>query len=281
MTGTDLVVAKIPIITLGTYVSGKANFDSQFFYNAIAGHASAEASVGIIGFAMPGIIEVTPDNKFVNGINFGTEWTSLSKVENTPKGLTIFESSIKNCEDAEVNEYVIASEVAGRLKFGKTPVSPNTLEVILEVKDYKYADPKNHLELIFASAVVTADGKGEVDGDIVYNNITKDFATYVALRSEASVGKNGASAKVEVKAVTENDLNEKYRINDMIKGAVEAAFKVRGKVQFDYRRISFPAGASRIVYDPAIGAGKNIYKSSAASLVLSVFAVLLAVFLLF
>jgi len=278
MTGLSFV----PIITVGTYISGEIKFDPQFFYNAIVGKGSAQGSVGLIGFAMPGVVEVDPDGKIVGGINFCSTWTDLTKVEKTAEGVTVYTASLKNSDKAKVTEYVAASEVAGYLKFARTPVSPNSLEVVLEIDDYKYASSKNHLELIFASAVVTADGKGEVDGEIIFNNITNGFTTYAALRAEATVGKK--SAKVTISAIAENDLGQDYRINDIVKGLVTTAFNLRGKVQFDYKKVAFPAGASHIIYDPVVGAGQNVYQSapnSASSIVLSLVAVLLAVFLLF
>jgi hypothetical protein len=276
--GGDLAVIKFPPMTFGTYISGQAKFDPIYFFKAITGQTTAEASAGLIGFMIPGVMEVDSEGKIVGGISFAQAWNVLSKVDGTAEGVEIYKSSIVSTEKATVTEYVAASQVAGYLKYGKTPVSPNSLEVMLEINDYKYQDPKNHLELVFASAVVTAEGKGKVEAEIAYNEIAEGFSTYVAVNSKATV--DGKSASVKASVVADADLQDAYKILDDIRSKITAAFAIRGNVDISYRKIPFPAGAKNIIFDPAIGAGKNVY-NSASSVVLSVLAVLLAVFLLF
>jgi hypothetical protein len=270
----------VPPLTFGTYVSGTADFDPKYFFQAITGQAKAEFSTGVIGFLVPGVIEVDSAGNYVNGISFAgfNAWSDFSKVEGTPAGVTVYKTLLSDTSKATVTEYTIASEVAGYLKFAKTPVSPSSLEVVYEINNYQYQDNANHLELVFVSAVVTVDSKGKVDTMIAFNNITKDFASYVALRGEVTADSN--SVDVDVKATAETDLRDLVRLPTLLKTYLKTAFLLRGDVSLDYKRVAFPAGAKNIVYDPAIGAGKPVY-SSASSVVLSIFAVLLAVFLLF
>jgi len=276
--GGDLVLLKYPPMTFGTYVSGKASFDPTYFFRAIMGQATAEASLGLIGFMIPGVMEVDPEGKVVGGISFAQPWSALTKVTGTDEGLEVYRSAMVDTNKATITEYVALSEIAGYLKFGKTPVSPNSLEVILEINNYTYTNTKNHLELVFASAVVTAQGKGKVEASISVNEITEDFSTYVAVNTKATV--DGKSASVEASIATEADLQDAYKIAEGIRDKIAAAFSIRGSVDIGYSKIRFPAGAKNIIFDPAIGAGKNVY-NSASTVVLSVLAVLLAVFLLF
>jgi hypothetical protein len=277
--GVDPLSVRVPPLTVGTYVAGSATFDFLTFASTLVnGQLDAGLALGVVGFAVPGVIEVDSDGKFVSGIAFSEDWGEISKVSGTPAGLSVFKTTLKDTSKATVTEYTAASEVAGYLKFGKTPVTPNSLEVIYEINNYKYDKPGNHLELVLLSAVVTAEGKGTVNASAAVNELANGLSTYAGFRAEATV--DGKQDKVTVSIAAEADLNDLVKVAETLKAKLSAAFKARGVVSFDYRKVPFPAGAKNIIYDPAIGAGKNVY-NSASSVVLSVLAVLLAVFLLF
>jgi hypothetical protein len=279
VTGTNLMGLKVPPLTVGTYVAGAATFDFiSFATTLVTGQLAGNLALGVVGFAVPGVVEIDSEGKFVSGISFSEDWGEVSQVSGTPKGLSIFKTTLKDTSKATVTEYTAASEIAGYLKFGKTPVTPNSLEVIYEINDYKYAKPENHLELILLSAVVAGQGKGTVNASVAVNEIANGLSTYAAFRAEATV--DGKQNKVEASIVADANLNGIVKVADALKTKLSNAFSSRGTVSFDYRKIPFPAGAKNIIYDPAIGAGKNVY-NSASSVVLSVLAVLLAVFLLF
>jgi len=282
MVGIEAGGYSIPTMTFGTFVPGLSEIDSDVFYLSFSGNPSVENTTGLIGFLMPGLIEVDPDGTVVGTLPFSRAWTEYTEVNTTLDGVTIFTASASQCEDADITEYIIASDVPGYLKYGKTPVSPNTLEVVLEINDYKYASSKDHLELVFISVAVLDGGKGEVRDDIVFNNITDDLTTYVALRDEAIIGKK--SAKVQITSIEESKVPSKFQVGPAVQMVVGGAFSLRGPVHYDYKIIAFPPGAKHIVYDPVFGAGQNVYETktgSASSVVLSIVAVLLAVFLLF
>ena len=267
-----------PPMTFGTYISGKSTIDPEYFVNAIVDGLSGEGSDGVIGFAVTGVLEVDSEGKIVDGISFAQQWSESAEIEGTPEGVHVNKSSIPGLTKAKITEYVVLSESAGYLKFGKTPVSPNSLENIIEINDYQYQDPKNHLELVFVSVAITGEGKGEAEAQITFNKIAEDFSTYVALKAEVTADGKSVAAKATI--VKEDELQDAYKFVGMVKDAISGAFSGRGSASFDYRRIPFPAGAKSIIFDPAIGAGKNVY-SSASTVVLSVLAVLLAIFLLF
>jgi len=271
------MVGGYPPMTFGTYVSGQSTFDSKYFVKAIASGISGEGSAGFIGFAVPGVMEVDPEGKIVGGISFAQVWDVLSKVEGTPESVKVYKSTIPGESKASITEYVVLSESAGYLKIGKTPVSPNTLENIIEINNYTYADPKNHLELVFVSIAVLGEGKAS-ETQITATELAEGLSTYVALKAEVTA--DGKSVAAEATFTKEDELQDGYKFISMVKTLIANAFAARGTASFDYRRIPFPAGAKNIIFDPAIGAGKNIY-NSASSVVLSVLAVLLAVFLLF
>lgn len=279
VTGVEVLGIRVPPLTVGTYVAGAANFDfTSFATTLVTGQLAGNLALGVVGFSVPGLIEVDSEGKFVAGVSFADNWGDFTQVSGTPKGLSIFKTTLKDTSKATITEYTAASEIAGYLKFGKTPVTPNSLEVIYEINDYKYTKPGNHLELIMLSAVVSGEGKGTVNASVAVNEIANGLSTYAAFRAEATV--DGKQNKVEASIVADTDLNGLVKVADALKNIISKAFTARGTVSFDYRRIPFPAGAKNIIYDPAIGAGKNVY-NSASSVVLSVLAVLLAVFLLF
>jgi len=280
------VLNKIPPFAFGTYVAGKASLDPTIIGNVINGAGMGEAAGGAVAFAFPGFIEYDKDRKFVSYFDFKSAWSSPEKVNTDNKDVEVYKCTLGNKTNGEVNIYLVSSKVPGFVSFANTPVSPNTLEIILELKGYNYKQAGNHLELIVATATVNATGEGNFTGNATYRKSGDDVVSYVALRSEATID----NKQTEVSISADSSIDVPLALNDKIKEYINATFKVSAEVKFDvsldYKLVSFPPNAKNIIYDPAIGSGVNIYDapytpSSASHLVISVLALVLALFLLF
>jgi len=264
-----------PPITVATYVSGRASIDFSTIEKLILGKVDASVSAGAIAFALPGILEVDKQGNVINKISFANSWALPEVVQNTDSRIKVVKAHFKDESKAVIDIYLVSSSVAGYLQFANTPVSPNTLEVIVSIKDYKYTVNSNHLELVIAGATVNAEGKGSFSTTVDYRKAGNTILSYVALKGNAFVDKKEVSVSISSFKDSENDL----AIPSLVKGFITDML-AGSSASLVYRHVAFPPGATNITYDPAIGSGFNVYGAS-SRIVLSFAALVLALLLSF
>jgi len=161
--------------------------------------------------------------------------------------------------DVDVTITYVTSMKAGILEYGKTPVSPRSYEMVIEVKNYPLSKDENHvrMHLGFLSVSIGAEMSGSAK-EVIHKEGQDDV--YVAASEYVIVGNNVAKVNVNVTSG-----------NPGISDFMEAALEVALGAQFDARiaTVDFPAGAKDFIYDPAVGAGKSVYEAGASTVALS------------
>jgi len=285
--GGQTALVSIPPISLFAYGSGSAAVDvnvDTLAKNVFVSHQSigAEFSAGVVAVAALYMQEVDSNNKAVGDKIFlrpiGTcndkkitgEGESLTGLTCTFKAIKYVLSIAKETE-AEVTVTYITSKVAGILGYGNTPVSPRSFETVIEVKNFPLSDAKNHVRMDLGFLAVTAglDASGKASEVI---HIEGHDDVYIAASTKAIVGDDKVDVSVQI------DTNGDASVGDVIEAGLEAALGA----SFDTKiaHVDFPAGAKNFIYDPALGAGVNIYQAagdSAATAALSLLVLLISV----
>jgi hypothetical protein len=160
---------------------------------------------------------------------------------NTPNGAS---------NGALVNFTIIHSSVLGKLNLGAT-VSPKATEIVVAISGWTYANAANSLRLTFHTAFYTGSYNGSVA-----NAITGVVATgtgvnqvYVEAQGNAQVNGNTASVTVTVNAQASLSTDIKNKIAYL--AAIFSAYT--DTIGSATHTVTFPAGASSIVYDPSTG----------------------------
>jgi len=270
-------VVNFPFAILA-YANGTAAVDANiesFAKSLISLNPTLDATFkgGVIGVAALGLQEMDADNKAVGSvITFNTPVTSLctkkdlSGDQDNLKGITCTYSPAGTA--AEVTVTYVTSKRAGIMKYGYTPVSPRSLEMIIEVSGFKLSNDKNHARLVLG--LLTASGAGQVDGsaNVVHREGQEDL--YIAASTRAVIGGDNTEVNVNIKSGA-NSL-------DTISEAI-LKIALGGSIDAQIANVDFPAGEESFVYDPALGAGKDVYEAGASTVALSVFAALLCALL--
>jgi len=147
----------------------------------------------------------------------------------------------------------VTSKDAGVVEYGNTPVSPRSFELIVEVKDFNLTSADNHVRMNVA--LVTASGKGVVDGNAVVFHREGKEDLYAAVSKQAVVEDKSVDVSVTLSAGNPS-------LDPMAKTLFTVAFG--GQFETKVASVDFPAGASSFVYDPALGAGVNVYTATSA-----------------
>lgn len=243
-----------------------------FARNLFSASASLDANFkgGVIGMAALSMQEVDADNKPVGKLIPLVASLLNPCIDQEINGdngnLTGLYCTFK-AGDAEVTTTFVTSKKAGILEYGHTPVSPRSYELIVEVKDFKLDNTKNHVRMDIG--LLTASGAADVKGSasVVHREGHDDI--YAVASNYAVVDKERVSVDVKVQSGSAD-------MGDLAEGILKVA--LGGNVDAQIAQVHFPAGATNFIYDPAVGAGSNVYEAGAASLALSVFVALLCVF---
>jgi len=268
------------------YGQGEANlkFDIRSFAQGLVSESPASAKFNGTGLAMIalGMQECNENNLPVG------EYVAL----NTPSGLLSSACKGKkftykdeylygfSCEyspsgtDADVTLTYVTSKNAGVLEYGKTPVSPRTLEMIIAVDGFKLKDKKNHVRLDLA--LVTASGAGKIEGNanVIHREDMEDL--YVAASESVIIDKKPGSVSIDI------DTEAAAGIADFVKKILNVALDATFDAKLTH--VHMPAGAKEFVYDPAAGSGTVVYKAynsasaSALSLLVALICVLVYLF---
>jgi len=165
----------------------------------------------------------------------------------------------------------IYSDVVGVLNVvGTAVVTPKTLESVISIQNYPYANNGNSLRLNLG--IGSAAGSVSVQGQVTHLvSGNGQSGTFLTLDHVASV--NGAATPVSISAFTDGQGQLNFG-NSYLQGQVVG--KYGAGASFKFVSVTFPAGASNIIYDPSIGAGANPPTSSGIKNVASFLALIIA-----
>jgi len=250
-----------PPISILAYGSGTAAVDvslDSFTDSLISLSPSLDANFagGVVAMAALDMRECDPDNKTVGNIVL-LDTDSLLKciphsVEGDEDNLVGYYCSYSPVgTDADVTVTFITSKRAGILEYGNTPVSPRTFEMVIEVSDFPLKDKKNHVRMDFG--LLTAKGAGSLEGSATFVHRPGKEDIYVGASKHAVI--DGKPGNVDVSfEVGSADMD------NFAKGVLNMALGKDFDVQIAH--VDFPAGATDFVYDPVVGAGKDIYQAA-------------------
>jgi hypothetical protein len=173
-------------------------------------------------------------------------------------------------ENWMLNFTYLSSAVLGKTDYADAIVSPKMFETIIAIKDYPYADLKNHLELdvtaITGKATVAVSGNAIVH----YNGTVR-----VYLNTAKTAIVNDKTVDVVVSKWVDVDVSK-------VTSSITADFKAKFDKDLSVKTatVAFPAGATEITYDPAMGQGIDPTHLSPAGVSFPALFVLLAALLL-
>jgi len=255
--GSASVDFKLDDVLTSIFKTGSTTFKSTF-------------KGGILGMAALTLEEYTNKGEYVQGSRIILASSSCDPDEVKEKeGVHGLTCTMKFDDDCKVTVTYLTSKQAGILEYGDTPVSPNTIEMVIEVKKFKLSDKKHHVRLNVG--MVSASGEGTADGDI--KSIEHDGETiYVAASHYADVDGKREVVTVDLKSGSLLDDSSYLTSFDLaMKGTLG------GNYDAHIAHIDFPAGATNFIYDPAAGCGENVYKAGASTVTLSLLALIVCV----
>lgn len=219
------------------------------------------ATAGAVGIAYTYLNEVDPSGNIVTPMSLTSRTWSSSGVLTYGSELSSINYTT-TIGTTQIRFVVIASNVLGKLNFADAPVSPKTLETVIEIT-HTYQNPLNHLELGIGVTTVDADMRGNAI-------ITKkgDSNVYLTMAAHAIV--NGTVGDADVAA---------YAAGTIEGSLIDIWFNALIGTKRDtyVTSVSFPAGATTILYDPAVGQGEKILFGAAPKGVLPSLILLVAV----
>ena len=259
-----------PPIAMAAYAKGKAAVEldiSNIVNGIVGGTLGANFQAGAVAVAVPLIQEI---NKSGEVVKFYIVDPGCKKgKEKTEGDVTYFSCTGTVDNGPEFTVTYVTSKVAGIVNYGETPVSPRSFEMIVEGKNFVLADQENHLRA--KVALITASGSGDVKGEA---KVRKVGNTEVYAAASSYVVVDGERVKVDVSVKSER-YDEPTEVT--ASAILRAAFG--GSVDAQIASVDFPAGKTSFIYDPAVGAGTNIYKAGASTAVMSFLVVLVCALL--
>jgi len=239
-------------------------FQNNLFVDQRMIAAFAGNVIGMIGITLE---EINGKGKTVGtpiSLSFDCNAANYTSKNGRVAGMTCTRHEIIPAEFT-VKIAFVASDEAGILQYGYTPVSPRSYNMIVEVPDYKFASVSNHLRLKFG--FLFPSKSGDIKGDTVVVQREDQEDLYGVISHYAVI--NGERVKVD--AVLEK--GDGIGIPGLVARGVQTAF---GSGGFSYRiaQVDFPKGKNNFIYDPAIGVGANVYHASASTAALSILAAL-------
>jgi len=235
------------------------------------GQFSGKFDAGMVGMIAVSLAEFTPEGKYVEG-------TVVPMADDSCKPQAIKEEDVTGMTctmspsntPAKITVTFVNSQKAGILKYGNTPVSPRSMEMIIEVNGFKLTKG-NHVRMTLG--LLTATGSGEIEGttEVVRKKGGDGDAVYVAASNFTVI--DGKRKEVNVEVLSDN------KRQDM--GSIEAFMKIAfgADVSFKLVNVDFPADESNFIYDPAAGSGSNVYLAGANTAALSLLVALVCALL--
>jgi len=175
------------------YAKGKAalSVTPLAYLSNILLNATGSYNGGAVAMAALTLEEFTPDGKPVPNtlITLNSNECSpkeLHSGDNAVTGMSCV-MSLKNRRNdgCKVTVTYVTTDTAGILKYGNTPVSPRSIDMIIEVENFPLTDDKNHARLNLGLGTATADADLEGNARIMVKDGEK---VYVAASSHAVLG---------------------------------------------------------------------------------------------
>ena len=261
-----------PPAAMAAYASGNGAIEldlGNIASGIVAGSLDAKFQASAVAVSVPFIEEVDKDGNVVK--SYAVVFSCIPGSKKEEGEVTYVSCSGKQLGSLSGPEFTVTyvtSKVGGILKYGQTPVSPRSFEMIVEGKNFKLQSEENHLRA--KVALITASGKGNVKGAA---QVRKVDGTEVYAAASSYVVVDGERVKVDVSVKSET-FNPPAEISGKL---LEAAFG--GEFDARIASVDFPAGKTNFIYDPAVGAGSNVYKAGASTAVMSFFVVLVCALL--
>eukprot|EP00026_Physarum_polycephalum_P009642 Phypoly_transcript_09771.p1 GENE.Phypoly_transcript_09771~~Phypoly_transcript_09771.p1 ORF type:complete len:365 (+),score=69.72 Phypoly_transcript_09771:198-1292(+) len=261
-----IVLGAFPFAYLA-YFKGSYNIslDGQAFASA-----DMSASAGYVGNAALWLEERDPNNTLVatrsleSKLNIGTDdgmTYSLSESSQPTDAVQyVTFTGASNDESASnfgVKITYLASRVAGILAgdgVKDVPVVPGSVESIFTINNYPYKSLQNKVSLVLAVATGSADVSAS--GRTVQDS---NKQVYFSVSENALIGGNQASVSISgFETGSFSDVgNSNFQDQVTQKYGAKAAIKLV--------KVTFPAGAANIVYDPSLGTGVSVQDSHQGS----------------
>jgi len=249
---------------------------AKFNYSSAEGFINTDmkASLAYLGMASMWLEESNGSNKpIITSLQWtpigGMSYTSSYNVSGDLKTLTF--SGISNAKPGLKVEFNhLIANVAGHLEDG-TILTPKSVESFLEIKNYPYANQNNNLTIVFGI------GLGGVKASKYAHVLrSEDGTMYASVSKEVTI--SGIKHSVTISEYTAGQISD----TGNSEFSTQLTAKYGKKAAFRLVRVTFPAGASDIMYDPTIGTGSAVEDTaitgSASALVPA--SLLIALFLL-
>lgn len=248
----------------------------------------------LIALTLPGVVELDKQGRYVSYVSFNTSgkegantWSSFTPVKTNEPRLKAFSSKMKGPNNAEFRVTMILSSAPGVLNFGYVPVSPNTVNYVVEIENWPYKSEIYRLGLIVGSAIKINAGHFD-DNYTTRVDDSKKVLSYIGMPGYAIVDKKIVSINTVPDAASIIRRTPLVVSSDAVELMEYFLFEDKGYYKF--RAAVFPESAKSIVYGMSVGAGSPIYShidvpagtySAASSVILSIVAVLVALALVF
>jgi hypothetical protein len=248
-----------------------------------------------IAVTFPGVVELDKENRYIKYVSFNTSgktgaqaWSPLKRVATNDTTVTAFLTTMTAENGAQFRLTMLISNVAGVVQYGYTPVSPKSINYIVEVSNWPYKSPLYKLGLIVGTAIKINEGHFS-------DNYTTREDSQEKLLSYVGMPGYGVVDKQVVPLMTITDASSIIRRTPLVISTDAVGllndFLFNDKGIYRFRCVTFPEEAEDMIYGVAFGAGDPIYSrikiptgeytSSASSVILSLVAVLLALALIF
>lgn len=238
-----------------TSASGGAN--GNFFTLDVSG------SGGLIGTAFSLLQEKDTSGNIVNTVHFSSLSFSASSTQTDSSGNLHYGTLTASNNGATYKFTVVGTSVYGQLDLGAI-VTPKSAEIIVEIDNYPYANSANTLTLVYyvGYAIANFQGSGSVSGGVSLSAGSGPSSVYISNQGSAVINGNQVDISANIKVNTSIALANipssqlKTQLQAIASSSAKAALVT----------ISFPAGASTIVYDPTSGFEQPQVTSSASVL---------------
>jgi hypothetical protein len=212
--------------------------------------ANVSSSRGFVGSVYASIQEVTPQGNISQTLQLKSMTWSMES-SNTGNGSLRYASFLGTSSsqpNLSVRVTYVVSDVVGVLNVaGQAVVTPKSLESIIQISNYSYADSQNFLRLNIG--VGTAASTVSAQGSLV-RLVSGDGQNSAYFTVDGTAQVNGQPTQVSI--VTQATSKAGFG-NDNLAGQVNS--KYEGSADFKIVTVSFPPGATEIILDPSIGAG--------------------------
>jgi len=229
-----------------------------------------KAAAGYIGTAYLRLEEHAPNGTLVATKSLkwallnGFSWRASDQQQTGGLNYVVYNAT-DSASDVKVSISYLVSEVAGILN-GDIPIVPRSLEAVISITGYPYADPSNTLSLVigvgYGGANLTASGR-------TVRSAGSDV--YFSLSDQVTVA--GQKQGVQISGYETADVDAQTGNSDFLS---QLQGKYSGSYSFNLVKVTFPAGADHIVYDPSAGNGQSVLDNAAGTLVASVAVLMVA-----